>query len=87
MYIDSHFEPHKAETLREILTDPNRLTISVAEAARILGIARTTAHYAYTHTGYLIEGVPVMTISTGSTRERRVVSTTHLRAALGIAMP
>lgn len=80
-------EPKNAETLHQILTDPNRLTISVAEAARILGIARTTAHYAYTNTGHLIAGVPVMTIATGSTRERRVVSTTHLRAALGIAMP
>ena len=73
-------------SLLEVLTDPNRLTITVAEAAVMLGVARTTAHYAYTNTGYLIEGVPVITVSTGSTRERKVVSTAHLRAALGIEL-
>ena len=82
-----NMQPKKAQTLHEILTAPNRMTISVAEAARMLGIARTTAHYAYTNTGHLIEGVPVMTICTGSRRERRVVATTHLRAVLGIAEP
>lgn len=67
-----------------ILTDPNRLTVTISEAADILGIARTTAFVAAASTGHLVEGVPVLSIATGSRRERRVVSTAHLRAALGL---
>ena len=74
-------------TMQELLNDPNVMTVTITDAARILGIARTTAHYAYTRTGHLIDGVPVITIWTGSSRERRVVSTAHLRTALGIANP
>jgi hypothetical protein len=73
-----------SETLRERLTDPNRLTLTVTEAADILGISRSTAFYAATTTGQLTPGVPVLRIATGSNRERRVVSTAHLRAVLGI---
>lgn len=72
------------ESLREILTDPNRLTVTVSEAADILGISRSTAFYAASMTGQLTAGVPVLRIATGSNRERRVVSTAHLRAALGV---
>jgi hypothetical protein len=72
------------ENLREILTDPNRLTVTVSEAADILGISRSTAFFAASSSGQLVAGVPVLRIATGSNRERRVVSTAHLRAALGI---
>lgn len=67
-----------------MLADPNRLTVSLTEAADILGISRSTAFYAANMTGQLTAGVPVIRIATGSNRERRVVSTAHLRAALGI---
>lgn len=73
------------QTLRGILTDPNRITVTITEAADILGIARTTAFYAASKTGQIIDGVPVIRITTRSNRERRVVSTAHLRAALGFA--
>lgn len=72
------------DTLRELLTDPNRLTLTISEAADILGISRSTAFYAATTTGILTPGVPVLRIATGSARERRVVSTAHLRAVLGV---
>jgi len=78
---------HEKPSLRAILTDPNRITITITEAADVLGIARTTAFHAAATTGQIIAGVPVIRISTRSNRERRVVSTAHLRAALGIAEP
>ena len=74
----------QADSLRELLTDPNRLTLSLTEAADILGISRSTAFYAANTTGILTPGVPVIRIATGSDRERKVVSTAHLRAVLGI---
>lgn len=73
-----------SETMLDLLTDPNRLTLTVTEAADILGISRTTAFYAANTTGQLTHGVPVLRIATGSNRERRVISTAHLRAVLGI---
>lgn len=78
---------HDTPSLRAILTDPNRITVTITEAADILGIARTTAFHAAATTGQLIAGVPVIRITTRSNRERRVVSTAHLRAALGIPEP
>lgn len=74
----------QGETLRSVLTDPNRLTVSITEAADILGISRSTAFFAASKTGQLTDGVPVIVILTGSTRERRVVSTAHLRTVLGV---
>ena len=71
----------------ELLHDPNRMTVSVTEAAAILGISRTTAYFAYSRSGCIVDGVPVLTIATGTRRERRVVSTAHLRRALGIELP
>jgi hypothetical protein len=66
----------------EILNDPTVAAVSASEAARILGIARSTAAHAYTTTGQLCHGVPVITIG-----RRRIVSTRHLRAVLGIPEP
>ena len=62
----------------ELLNDPHRITVSVSDAARILGIAKSTAHNAYRATGLLMDGVPVLRVG-----RRYVVSTAHLRAALG----
>jgi hypothetical protein len=69
------------------LTDPNRLTVSVSQAAELLGIGRSTAFFAAATSGFLMDGVPVLRIATGSKRERLVVSTAHLRAVLGIELP
>jgi hypothetical protein len=66
----------------ELLLDPMRVTVSVSQAAQILGIAKSTAHSAYKSTGYLCAGVPVMQVG-----RRCVVSVFYLRAALGISEP
>jgi hypothetical protein len=44
----------------DLLTDPTRVTVSVSQASRILGIAKSTAHNAYKGTGFLCPGVPVL---------------------------
>jgi hypothetical protein len=66
----------------DVLNDPTVAAVSASEAARILGIARSTAAHAYTTTGQLCDGVPVITVG-----RRRIVSTRHLRAVLGIPEP
>ena len=66
----------------DLLLDPKRVTISVSQAADVLGIAKSTAHNAYKESGVLMEGVPVLRVG-----KRRVVSVTLLRAALGYAEP
>lgn len=71
-------------TLLELLNDPNRLTLTVDEAAKILGVSRVTAFHAAANTGQLIDGVPVIRVTTGSGRERLIVSVAHLRKALGM---
>lgn len=62
----------------DILNDPTITVVSVATAARLLGVARTTAHYAYQANGYITSGVPVLRIG-----RRVVVPTAALRRALG----
>lgn len=64
------------------LRDPTRATVSISQAALILGVAKSTAHAAYKATGYLCPGVPVMQVG-----RRYTVSVFHLRAALGIDDP
>jgi hypothetical protein len=73
---------NNATQIRELLDDPNRVTVSASQAAAILGIARSTAHNLYTRTGQLCDGVPVLRFG-----RRAVVSTRHLRAVLGIPDP
>jgi hypothetical protein len=65
-----------------ILDDPTVVTVTVEQARQILGVGRTTAIHAYQRTGQLIDGVPVIRIG-----RRCVVSTSHLRAALGRPEP
>jgi len=74
--------PEQAKDPIGVLNDPTVAAVSVSEAARILGIARSTAGNAYTTTGKLCDGVPVITVG-----RRRIVSTRHLRAVLGIPDP
>ena len=65
-----------------VLNDPHVLTVSLAVAAQLVGVARSTATDNHKRNGYLMPGVPVIKIGS-----RCIVSTTHLRAALGIAEP
>lgn len=66
----------------DLLTDPDRVTVSISQAAAILGIAKSTASASYRSTGFLLDGVPVLRVG-----KRCVVSVHHLRAALGMAEP
>lgn len=74
-------------SLTALLMDPDRLTVSITEAADILGISRSTAFYAANNSGCITAGVPVIRITTKSHRERRVISTAHLRNVLGMDLP
>jgi hypothetical protein len=66
----------------ELLNDPTRLTLSMAQAAQVLGISKSTASHQYKRTGYLTEGVRVLRIG-----KRCVVSCAELRRALGLSEP
>lgn len=66
----------------DLLTDPTRLTVSISEAALILGISKSTASHAHRRTGNLTEGVRVLRIG-----KRCVVSCAELRRALGLPEP
>jgi len=66
----------------DLLRDPNRETITIAQAAAILCVSASTAHHAHRRTGYLIDGVPVLRVG-----RRCVVSTSAMRRALGIREP
>lgn len=66
----------------DLLLDPHRATITIAEAARILGVSKSTAHNAQKETGFLMAGVQVLRVG-----RRCVVSTAHLRELLGIVLP
>jgi hypothetical protein len=66
----------------DVLHDPTVAAVSVSQASRILGIARSTASYVSASTGELCKGVPVICVG-----RRRIVSTRHLRAVLGIPEP
>ena len=70
------------DEIRELLFDTSIHAVSVAQAAEILGIARSTASHAIRKTGVLVEGVPVMRVG-----KRQLISTTHLRDVLGIPQP
>jgi hypothetical protein len=66
-------------TPTELLSDPTRLTLSMAQAAEVLGISKSTASHQFRRTGYLTEGVRVLRIG-----KRCVVSCAELRRALGL---
>ena len=66
----------------DLLFDPDRRTITIAQAAAIWCVSVSTAHNAHRRTGYLMDGVPVLRVG-----RRCVVSTSQLRRALGIREP
>ena len=66
-------------TATELLSDPTRLTLSMAQAAEVLGISKSTASHHFRRTGNLTEGVRVLRIG-----KRCVVSCAELRRALGL---
>lgn len=66
----------------DLLLDPQRLTITVSQAAVLLGVSVSTAHHAHRRTGYLMDGVQVLRVG-----RRCVVSTAQMRRALGLADP
>lgn len=68
----------------DLLTDPQRVTVTVSQAAAILGLAKSTAHKNYKRTGYLLDRERVPVLVCGS---RTIVSVAHLRQALGIPEP
>lgn len=70
------------DTTTTVLQDPARLTITVSEAARILGVGLSTAHHHHKQTGEIIPGVPVLRVG-----RRCLVPTAALRSALGIPHP
>ena len=81
--MEETYQPQPAPAdLVGVLDDPNQVTVSVEVARRLLGVGRTTAIHAYRRTGHLIDGVPVIRVG-----RRVVVSTSHLRAALGRPEP
>lgn len=74
----------KALTPLQLLEDPHIVTVTVSQAAAILGIAKSTAFKAYKKTGFLVGGNQIPVLTCGS---RTIVSIAHLRAALGHDSP
>lgn len=70
-------------TSPNLLQDPSTLTVSVPEAADLLGISRSTALRHSKATGELCAGVPLIRAGERSVR----VSTAALRTVLGIPHP
>ncbi len=68
----------ETEFAMSLLNNPMALTVSVSQAALILGIAKSTAHKECRN-GFLTAGLPVIQIG-----RRRVISIAHLRATLGL---
>ena len=67
------------QTAMELICDKSRATISVVEAAIILGVCRATAFAIIQKTGFLMQGVPVIKVG-----KRCVISLAHLRTALNL---
>jgi hypothetical protein len=63
------------------LDDPSRMTVSLSQAAYLIGIAVSTAVHAARTTGRLTDDLPVLRI-TGTRRARFVVAKDDLRSAL-----
>jgi hypothetical protein len=60
------------------------VTVTVSQAAFILGISKSTAHKNFQDTGYLLNGSQIPVLVCGS---RTIVSIEHLRNALGYPTP
>ena len=68
-------------TPQEKLLDPNTLTMSMSEAAIVLGVSKSTASHAHRKDGFITEGVRVIRVG-----KRCVISCADLRRALGIEL-
>jgi hypothetical protein len=69
-------------TVRDLLHDASIVTITVTQAAAIIGVSAAAAHRSHRRTGYILDGVPVLRVG-----RRCVVSTAALRRALSIPEP
>ena len=76
--------PRPKRTALELLDDPSIVTVTVSQAAFILGISKSTAHKNYRDTGYLLNGNQIPVLVCGS---RTIVSIEHLRNALAFPTP
>ena len=76
--------PRPKRTALELLDDPSIVTVTVSQAAFILGISKSTAHKNFQDTGYLLNGNQIPVLVCGS---RTIVSIEHLRNALGHPTP
>ena len=76
--------PKPKRTALELLDDPSIVTVTVSQAAFILGISKSTAHKNYQDTGYLLNGNQIPVLVCGS---RTIVSIEHIRAALDYPTP
>jgi hypothetical protein len=65
------------------LDDPTRATVSLSQAALLVGVAVSTACHAAATTGRLLDDLPVLRV-TGTRRARFVVSKSDLRRVLNI---
>ena len=74
----------RRRTAFELLNDPTVVSVTVSQAAQILGISKSTAHKNYQMTGYLLNGNLIPVLSCGS---RTIVSLEHLRKALNYPTP
>lgn len=71
-------------TALELLNDPSIVTVTVSQAAFILGISKSTAHKNFHETGYLLKGNRIPVLVCGN---RTIVSIGHIRAALDYPTP
>ena len=74
----------RRRTAFELLNDPTVVSVTVSQAAQILGISKSTAHKNYQTTGYLLNGGLVPVLACGS---RTIVSLEHLRRVLNYPTP
>lgn len=74
----------RRRTAFELLDDPSVVTVTVSQAAQILGISKSTAHKNYRTTGYLLNNGLVPVLACGS---RTIVSLEHLRRVLDYPTP
>lgn len=65
-----------------VLHDPTVLCVNLSEAAKLLGIAKSTATVQVQRRGYLLPEVPVFKIGS-----LIMVATAHLRSVLAIPQP
>ena len=68
----------------ELLNDPTVVSVTVSQAAQILGMSKSTAHKNYRSTGFLLNNGLIPVYSCGS---RTIVSLEHLRQVLNYPTP